>query len=138
MERNLMIGLMILLCGTMIARATDPPIGDNAKNDTQSTLKAKLLIAGLHCKPCTKSVEGSLLKIKGVRSAKVDWDTKNAIVEFNEKEMPPQKLLQRIVDTPHMMGGTLKYGASLALKVDEADSQAGHDLQGSIEHRSSA
>ncbi len=121
MERKLMIGLMMLLCGSMTARATDPPTGNNPKDDTQSTFKAKLLITGLHCKPCTKTVEGSLLKIKGVKSAKVDWDTKNAIVEFDEKEMPLQKLLQRIVDTPHMMGGTLKYGAWIALKVDEAD-----------------
>ncbi len=121
MKRKVMIGLMLFLFGTMIAQANDPPTGGESKDGNQAIVKARLLITGLHCKPCTKTVEGSLLKIKGVKSANVDWDTKNAIVEFDEKEMPLQKLLQRIVDTPHMMGGNSKYGAWLALKVDDSN-----------------
>ena len=88
------------------------------------TTKATYLITGLHCPPCTRTVESSLTHIQGVRSAKVDWKTKNARIEFDEKVLPAQTLAQRIASTPHMMGGGMQYGGWLALKVEGLKEEA--------------
>ena len=83
------------------------------------TFKSTFLITGLHCPPCAQTVEASLRSIKGVKSAKVDWKTKNARVEFDEKVIPAQQLSNRIATTSHMMGGDMKYSGWLALEVAE-------------------
>ncbi|HEX3601507.1 MAG TPA: heavy metal-associated domain-containing protein, partial [Lacipirellulaceae bacterium] len=79
--------------------------------------KATYVITGLHCRPCTKTVESSLQKAKGVHSIKVDWDTKKASVEFDEAVLPAQKVAELIAETPHMMGRNMHYGGSLLLKI---------------------
>lgn len=89
-----------------------------------SATKAKFLITGLHCPPCTKTVQNSLSKIPGVKSVSVDWATKNAIVEIDERVLPVQSLSQRIATTPHMMGGGMHYGGWLALKVPSVKDEA--------------
>jgi copper chaperone CopZ len=85
--------------------------------------KARFLITGLHCPPCTTTVEQSLKKAKGVRSIKVDWNTKNAVVEFDESVVPAQKVASLIAATPHMMGNDMRYGGWLALKVAGVDDE---------------
>jgi copper chaperone CopZ len=79
--------------------------------------KATYLVTGLHCPPCTRTVESSLQRVKGVRSIKVDWKTKNAQIVFDEALLPAQRVAQLIAATPHMMGGNMQYGGWLALKV---------------------
>lgn len=79
--------------------------------------KATYLVTGLHCPPCTKTVESSLQRVKGIRSIKVDWKSKNARIEFDEALIPAQKVAQVIADTPHMMGRSMHYGGLLLLKV---------------------
>ena len=86
-----------------------------------SLASAQFMITGLHCPPCTTTVEDSLRKTKGVRSVKVDWKTKNAVIAFDESLIPAQKIAARIAATPHMMGSDLKYGGWLALKVAGVD-----------------
>ena len=90
--------------------------------------KATYSITGLHCPPCTSTVESSLSRISGVRSIKVDWRTKTARVEFDEAALSAQRVAQLIAGTPHMMGANMRYAGWLALKVpdmkDEASAQA--------------
>lgn len=81
-------------------------------------IKATYLLTGLHCPPCTRTVESALKSIKGVRSAKVDWNTKNAKIEFDETTISAQQLSESIARTPHMMGGNMQYQGWLALKVE--------------------
>ena len=57
-----------------------------AADETAALVKATYSVTGLHCPPCTRTVESSLMKVKGVKSFKVDWQTKSAKVEFDEKE----------------------------------------------------
>lgn len=110
---------MSLAAAANSSMAADPPVGK------ESRTKATYLITGLHCPPCTKTVESSLARIRGVRSAEVDWKTKMARIEFDEKVVPAQTLAQRIAATPHMMGGDImKYDGWLALKVPEAKDEA--------------
>ncbi len=101
------------------ARGAEPP-----KEEETTVVKATYLITGLHCPPCTKTVESSLRKIDGVKSVKVNWKTKNARIEFDEAVLPAQKLSRLIADTPHMMGGDLHYDGWLALKAPEIKDRA--------------
>ncbi|MDZ4779991.1 MAG: cation transporter [Planctomycetia bacterium] len=101
---------------TALAYAQD---ASEPKEEGVTVVKATYLITGLHCPPCTKTVESSLRQIDGVKSVKVDWKTKNAKIEFDEAVLPAQKLALLIADTPHMMGGNLHYDGWLALKASE-------------------
>jgi copper chaperone CopZ len=89
-----------------------------------TTTNATYAITGLHCPPCTRTVEASLRKTKGVKSAKVDWTTKSAKVTFDESMLPAQQLAQAIAKTPHMMGGGMHYAGWLALKIPDLKDDA--------------
>ncbi len=112
-----------LLCLVGTLAAEDSP----AVPATPQTVKATFLITGLHCPPCTSTVEQSLKSVKGVRSVKVDWATKNAKVEFDEQQITAQQLSGRIATTAHMMGGQMRYGGWLALKVPEIGGEGNAD-----------
>lgn len=92
---------------------------------------ATYLVTGLHCTACTKTVETSLRNVKGIRSVKVDWKSKKVRLKFDEAVVPAQKVAQLIANTPHMMGGDMEYGGSLALKVpDLKDGASGKQVEG--------
>jgi Cu+-exporting ATPase len=106
--RNLLSGCLVVALAT-VSLAADAP--------TSVKTKATYSISGLHCAPCTMTVENSIKKIKGVQSITVDWNTKNAKVEFDESVLSAQALAKAIGATPHMMGSSMKYEGWLALKV---------------------
>jgi len=110
---------MATLFGTTRAQ----PPSDSKKPEAKLS-KASFMITGLHCPPCTKTVESSLSKTKGIRSISIDWKTKMARVEFNEEVVPAQQVAQLIAATPHMMGGDMHYAGWLALKSPEVKDQA--------------
>src|SRR4051812_20948997 len=89
--------------------------------------KATFLVTGLHCPPCTSTVQGSLSRVKGVQSVAVDWNSKSAKIVFDESVLPAQSLASAIESTPHMMGAGMRYGGWLYLKApsitDEASGQ---------------
>ena len=99
--------------------------------------KATFLVTGLHCPPCTSTVQGSLSRLKGVKSVTVDWNTKHAKVVFDESVLPAQSLASAIETTPHMMGAGMRYGGWLALKVpsvtDQASGQKAKETLGKVE-----
>jgi copper chaperone CopZ len=103
---------------TMVASATTLSAADPTEKNESPITKSTYLITGLHCPPCTKTVERSLQGVNGVKSVNVDWQSKNARIEFDEKLIPGQVLAQRIAATPHMMGSRMKYDGWLALKAD--------------------
>ena len=105
-----------------------------AENETTN---ATYLITGLHCPPCTRTVESSLRNVEGIRTIKVDWKSKNARIEFDEEVLPAQKVAQLITATPHMMGGNMHYEGWLALKVpdlkDDATAKQVKDVLSKVE-----
>jgi copper chaperone CopZ len=123
-----------LFLPTAIVRSAEPvaqpPRGEDA-------VKATYLLTGLHCPPCTKTVETSLQRVEGIRSIKVDWKTKSALIEFDEAVLPAQRIAQLIAATPHMMGGAMHYGGWLALKApgikDEATARQAEEALGAVE-----
>lgn len=103
----------ILAASAAIAVAGIPVLSLHAAEPT----KATFLVTGLHCPPCTTTVQNSLSRVKGVKSVAVNWNTKNAKIEFDESVLPVQSLAAAIDTTPHMMGASMRYGGWLALKV---------------------
>jgi copper chaperone CopZ len=95
-----------------------------AEEPAKKPTKCTYLITGLHCPPCTRTVEESLARVKGVKSVSINWATKNAKIEFDESVLPAQALAAAVEGTPHMMGGGMRYGSWLALKVPALIDQA--------------
>lgn len=117
---------MLMSVGLLLAASN--LYGDDATaTKSDEPTKATYTISGLHCPPCTKTVESSLKRLTGVRTAKVDWATKSAKVSFDESVLSAQQLAAAIASTPHMMGGGMSYGGWLALSVpgikDEASAK---------------
>ncbi len=110
-----------LVCSLGFAAGSSAEAQEAATPKKAALSKANFLITGLHCPPCTSTVEGSLRKTKGVQSIKVDWNTKNAVVEFDETVIPAQKVAALIAGTPHMMGNDMRYAGWLAIKVAGVD-----------------
>ena len=106
-------------------------------DEPAAATKATFVISGLHCPPCTATVQNSLTRVKGVKSVSVDWNTKNAKVEFDESVLPAQALAAAIDSTPHMMGAGMRYSGWLALKVpaikDDASGQKAKDVLSKVE-----
>ncbi len=119
MTKIFVFASVVFLSAITFVRAEEP-----AKAKSEKPTSATYLITGLHCPPCTRSVESSLSKVQGIRSIKVDWKTKNAKVEFDESAIPAQRVAQLIAATPHMMGGNMSYDGWLALKVPELKDDA--------------
>jgi copper chaperone CopZ len=117
---------MLMLLGVLLPVGSAAQAADQqSKRDSDATIvKANYVITGLHCPPCTKTVESSLQHAKGIRSIQVDWKTKNAHVEFDEAIVPAQKVARLIADTPHMMGRNMHYRGLLVLKVAEIKDEA--------------
>jgi len=114
MERRFIVSFSLVL-GLLLAASPALLGADDTSEQTPTT--ATYVITGLHCPPCAWTVESSLSRVKGIRSAKVDWTTKTARVQFDEKSVSAQQLAEVVAKTPHMMGGGMKYGGALALSV---------------------
>src|SRR5699024_9240049 len=114
----MLLSILLLIGSVTNAEEQQPKAASNA-----TIVKADYLITGLHCPPCTKTVESSLQHVKGIHSIKVDWKTKNARIEFDESVLSAQKVARLIADTPHMMGKNMHYDGWLALKVSEIENE---------------
>jgi copper chaperone CopZ len=106
-----------------------------AHADSQGTATtATYAVGGLHCPPCTRTVESSLARTKGIKSAKVDWATKSAKVQFDENIITAADVADTVARTPHMMGGGMKYSGTLALSVPAVqDKETGKTAAGVLE-----
>lgn len=95
-----------------ISYAQDPkPLGP------VEVTRATYLVTGLHCAPCAATVEGSLKKVKGVKSIRVDFQGKYATIEFDETVISAQEVARSLSGTPHMMGKDMRYGGIFVLSV---------------------
>ena len=53
-------------------------------------------VEGMHCGACSTGIEMFLSNTEGVASAKVDYDTKKAVVEYDEAKMDDTKVIATI------------------------------------------
>lgn len=123
MNLRSLLSLVATLSLTGVLFGEDPAAQDKSSKAPAAVAKpsptqATFLLTGLHCPPCTRTVEASLKRTKGIKSVSVDWRTHNAKIEFDESLLPAQSIAQLISSTPHMMGGGMQYGGWLALRAD--------------------
>ncbi|MBX9628848.1 MAG: heavy-metal-associated domain-containing protein [Gemmataceae bacterium] len=130
-----------LLCFAAVGVVAFAPTGyaeDPKKQPEKAEVtKATYMVSGLHCAPCATTVEGSLKKVKGVRSVRVDFPGKYAVVEFEEVVISAQEVARAVSATPHMMGREMAYGGVLVLSVpglkDEATGKKATAALGKVE-----
>lgn len=59
--------------------------------------KATFQVEGMSCAVgCAKVIEGKLAKMDGMKSAKVDFDTKTATVEFDDAKQNPEAIKKMV------------------------------------------
>ena len=58
-----------------------------------------------------------------MKSAQVNFQSKQAVVQFDESVVAASKIAQQMAATPHMMGGNMKYSGALLLKSDRLRSR---------------
>ena len=108
--------------------------GETLQAEEPGLVEATLLVTGLHCPPCTKTVETSVASLPGVQSILVDWKTKASKVTFNPAATNACSIVERIAGTRHMMDGRLKYAAWLGLSVPELkDDQAAASIKRTLQ-----
>ena len=71
---------------------------ETASLDPNATYaKAEFAIDGMTCAVgCAKTIEKKLAKMDGVKSARVDFDKKLAMVEYNEDKVSPSNLEEAV------------------------------------------
>ncbi|MBX9582348.1 MAG: heavy-metal-associated domain-containing protein [Gemmataceae bacterium] len=117
---------VVALAPTGYAQEPKPPA-------QSEVTKATYLVSGLHCPPCAATVEGSLKKVKGVKSVRVDFPSKNATIEFDEAVIPAQEVARAVSGTPHMMGKDMRYGGIFVLSVPGVqDAAAGRKAEAAL------
>lgn len=99
--------------------------GETLQAEEPKLVEATFLVTGLHCPPCTTTVEASVAPLPGVQSIVVDWKTKAAKVTFDPAATNVWSIVERIAGTRHMMGGRLKYAAWLGLRIPELKEDQG-------------
>ncbi|RED50430.1 heavy-metal-associated domain-containing protein [Seonamhaeicola aphaedonensis] len=61
--------------------------------------KAEFTIDGMTCEiGCAKTIEKKIAKMEGVKSAKIDFDKKLAMVEYNEAKVTPTSLEETVTN----------------------------------------
>ena len=60
-------------------------------------MKIQFKITNMSCSSCAIVNENSLLKAKGVISAKIDFPGGLAMVEFNEKNIGPEQIKEIVI-----------------------------------------
>lgn len=56
--------------------------------------RIELSVSGMYCEACPITVRKALEKTPGVKSAKVDFQTKSAVVEYDPRVTSPERLLK--------------------------------------------
>ncbi len=54
--------------------------------------KKEFAISGMHCASCAATIEKTLLRLKGIETASVNFATEKATVEFDEKQIMPANI----------------------------------------------
>jgi copper chaperone CopZ len=119
--RSLFYFVAVLIIGSTAHGYAQEPKTQPAKGEVT---KAMYMVTGLHCAPCTTTVERSLQKVKGVDGIKVDFAGKFATIEFEENIISAQEVTRALATTPHMMGKSMQYGGILVLHIAGVNDEA--------------
>lgn len=67
-----------------------------APNPAQSTARVVLTVEGMDCGGCAALLEKNLSRIAGVQHAEVNFEKKQAVVEYDPKKVAPSRFVQVI------------------------------------------
>lgn len=56
----------------------------------------KMQIPGMDCRACAASIQAMLQKQAGVQTARVNFDTKEAVVQYDVRKLSPEKIITTI------------------------------------------
>lgn len=62
-------------------------------------MEVKIKIEGMSCGHCSKAVHNVIAELPGVQNAKVDLDSASAVVEFDEKVISPERIVEAVNQT---------------------------------------
>jgi copper chaperone CopZ len=85
-------GLLAILAPTAVFSQEPSKTGQSGTAKLQVT-QCALKVRGMTCGGCAGMVEKSLLKLEGVKTAKVEFKTGEAQVEFDSKKTTPEKIV---------------------------------------------
>lgn len=58
--------------------------------------KETYMIIGMHCTSCAMNIDGELEDTKGISSASTHYARQETIVEYDEEEVSPKKIIEII------------------------------------------
>jgi copper chaperone CopZ len=90
MLRLIAISLVVWLAATCLVAA--PP------KEASVTLE----LIGLHCESCADAIQDSLRQVKGVKSAKVSYEAKEALVQYDPDQCKVETLIKTVRETKGM------------------------------------
>ncbi len=105
--KNLMVLAVMVLVTVSCKNEAKPEVKTvEVASETSKTLdpnatyaKAEFTIDGMTCEiGCARTIEKKIAKMEGVKSAKVDFDRKLAMVEYNEAKVTPNSLTTTVTN----------------------------------------
>ena len=95
MKKSILSGLVWLLLVIAI-----PALSQRKSEEPKKTLASTALqltqcafkVSGMTCGGCAGMVEQGLLKVEGVKEAKVDWKSGDVKVKYDPKKATPEKI----------------------------------------------
>ncbi len=92
MKTILFSGVLAILV-TMAVFSQGPSTTAQSGTTKLQVTQCALKVSGMTCGGCAGMVEKGLLKQEGVKTAKVDYKTGEAQVEFDSKKTTPEKIV---------------------------------------------
>ena len=71
----------------------------------EKIMKEKFSVTGMSCAACSSGIERAVRRLDGVKSVEVSLMGESMLVEYDEKQIPRDKIIQTVVE--------LGYGATL-------------------------
>ncbi len=78
----------------LVAAADGPAVA--AAKTTEKTVRLVLEVEGMTCEGCARSIESALRREPGIVTAKVDYPSKTAYIEYRPEKTSPEKISEVI------------------------------------------
>jgi Cu+-exporting ATPase len=91
--KTLFFGGLVAILVPMAVFSQEPSKTTQSGTAKLQVTQCALKVRGMTCGGCAGMVEKSLLKLAGVKTAKVDFETDEAQVEFDSKKTTPEKIV---------------------------------------------
>jgi len=92
-RKILLFGCLLAILVPMAVFSQEPSKAAQSGTAKLQVTQCALKVSGMTCGGCAAMVEKSLLKLEGVTTAKVDYKTGEAQVQFDSKKTTPEKIV---------------------------------------------